>query len=215
MHSFTYGLRALFVVGCLVIVPLLAVFGTSLPATLIAAVAGQETAHAGSAPTPATPAKPLEAAPLAGAVETPKFPQAAPLVAGSSQASSAAKLPDQGDNFSHPAVTPSAQDLAGSNLSLHSTPSPAPATRLAAAAPRPMERQQFSGLESRLQQLGAKYYRLETSGLQGELFHFECQCPMKGNPAPPKVFEATDSDPMQAVARVVHQVEDWRAGGWQ
>jgi hypothetical protein len=101
---------------------------------------------------------------------------------------------------------------------------PAP---LAVLGPSADARDRFKGLERRLRELGATYYRLETWGDGGELYRFQCQLEFSGNApsngppangapfngAPPnRQFEATDRDAFQAMARVVHDVEDWRTG---
>ena len=66
-------------------------------------------------------------------------------------------------------------------------------------------------LQRRLQQLGATYYRLESWGNEGPRFRFECRVAFDRASACARHFEATDRDPMQAIAAVVRQVEAWVA----
>ena len=66
-------------------------------------------------------------------------------------------------------------------------------------------------LQRRLEQLGATYYRLESWGNEGPRFRFECRVAFDRASACARHFEATDRDPMQAIAAVVRQVEAWVA----
>ena len=221
MHTFLSALRALFVLGCLVIVPLMAVFGTTLPATLIAAISGQDAASApAAAPKPAAPAIPANiAAPLP---KTPLpsgslgRPAANPALGGNENAAAIAQatLVSPAGNLPQFDAAPHVNNDPAANKASAVQPPVQPPSE-AASLPVVPSRERFSSLETRLQQLGAKYYKLITAGDQNELFHFECQLPVAANAAPPRMFEATDADPIQAVARVVHQVEDFRSGHWQ
>ncbi len=68
-------------------------------------------------------------------------------------------------------------------------------------------------LQSRLRQLGATYYLLETWGNQRQFYRFYCQMAVGGNAGYTHYFEATNSDPLGAMADVLRQVEAWRGGG--
>ncbi len=68
----------------------------------------------------------------------------------------------------------------------------------------------FAEQFARLQQLGAQYYLLETWGAQPGLYRFHCKMSLAGNSGYVRHFEATDSDPSEAVAKVVTEVEAWR-----
>ena len=66
-------------------------------------------------------------------------------------------------------------------------------------------------IQHRLRQLGATYYLLELWGSEGQ-YRFYCKMALGGNPDFSRYFEATDSDPLRAMAKVLAQVESWRAG---
>jgi len=69
----------------------------------------------------------------------------------------------------------------------------------------------FTYVLGRLRELGAVYYLLETWGSEGQRFRFHCKMAIGGNPGYTRHFEATDPEPMQAIARVLSEVEAWRA----
>jgi hypothetical protein len=69
----------------------------------------------------------------------------------------------------------------------------------------------FTYVLGRLRELGAVYYLLETWGSEGQRFRFHCKMAIGGNPGYTRRFEATDAEPMQAIARVLSEVETWRA----
>jgi hypothetical protein len=70
----------------------------------------------------------------------------------------------------------------------------------------------FTLMERRLREFGATYYLLETWGNDSEYYRFHCKMAIANNPAHTRPFEATDTDPLRAMSRVVEQVEAWRAG---
>ena len=69
----------------------------------------------------------------------------------------------------------------------------------------------FTYVLGRLKELGAVYYLLETWGSEGQRFRFHCKMAIGGNPGYTRHFEATDAEPVQAIARVLSEVETWRA----
>lgn len=71
---------------------------------------------------------------------------------------------------------------------------------------------QFTAIQQRLQQLGATYYLLETWGSDRNLYRFYCTMAVGGNANYTRCFEQTDRDPLQAMAKVLSEVEAWRAG---
>jgi hypothetical protein len=87
--------------------------------------------------------------------------------------------------------------------------SPLPA---ASASRGPGDSELFSWFEKRLREAGATYYLLETWGNEGELYRFHCKMAVANNPNYTRHFEATDRDKLQAMSRVLEQVEAWRAG---
>lgn len=70
----------------------------------------------------------------------------------------------------------------------------------------------FTLMERRLREFGATYYLLETWGNDGEYYRFHCKMAIANNPTHTRQFEATDTDPLRAMGRVVEQIEAWRAG---
>jgi len=68
----------------------------------------------------------------------------------------------------------------------------------------------FTYVTDRLRELGAVYYLLETWG--NERFRFHCKMAVGGTPGYNRHFEATDRDAMQAMGKVLSEVETWRAG---
>ncbi len=82
------------------------------------------------------------------------------------------------------------------------------APRVLAAAP--MEGR-FAAIQDRLRKLGATYYLLESWGSRDYLYRFYCKVAVGGNPDYTHFFEATHSDPLEAMDEVLRQVEAWRA----
>jgi hypothetical protein len=75
--------------------------------------------------------------------------------------------------------------------------------------------ERFTAMERRLREYGATYYLLETWGNEGELYRFHCKMAIGNNPNYTRHFEATDRDPLRAMAQVLERVEAWRAGRLQ
>lgn len=73
------------------------------------------------------------------------------------------------------------------------------------------ETDQIQSFRQRLYDLGAVYLLLETWGESGSLYRCFCQVAVGGNPNCTRHFEATDSDPLRAIAQVAEQVEQWRS----
>lgn len=75
------------------------------------------------------------------------------------------------------------------------------------------ERERMQRLQARLQQLGATYLRLEelNSGRQERLFRFQCQLPVAGGSAYQRPFQGEHADPLEAMQRVLAEVETWCA----
>ena len=71
---------------------------------------------------------------------------------------------------------------------------------------------QLAHLERRLRELGATYYLLETWGTHGQYYRFQARMAVGGQADRVRHFEATHSDPQQAMAKVLEQVDSWRAG---
>lgn len=71
---------------------------------------------------------------------------------------------------------------------------------------------QFHAVYQRLKELGSTYVLLESWGDGHEQFRFYCKIAIAGNPHYTYRFEATNADPLAAMANVLRQVEVWRAG---
>lgn len=71
---------------------------------------------------------------------------------------------------------------------------------------------QFLYVQQRLRDLGADYYLLENWGNQGECYRFHCRISVANSANFTKHFEATDSQPLGAMTRVLADVESWRLG---
>jgi len=68
----------------------------------------------------------------------------------------------------------------------------------------------FDDIQLRLRELGASYYLLESWGSQRQLYRFSCKMAVGDNADFTRYFEAADADPLQAMLRVLGQVETWR-----
>lgn len=78
--------------------------------------------------------------------------------------------------------------------------------------PGPASADQFHAICQRLKELGSTYVLLESWGDGHEQFRFYCKIAIAGNPHYTYRFEATNADPLAAMANVLRQVEVWRAG---
>jgi hypothetical protein len=68
----------------------------------------------------------------------------------------------------------------------------------------------FRQIETRLRELGAANYRLETWGAQNDHYRFECRMAVGGNIGVTQHFEAVEDDPVRSMESVLRQVEDWQ-----
>jgi len=79
------------------------------------------------------------------------------------------------------------------------------------SVPAPFQ-DRFASMHQRLRESGATYCLLESWGPQSDLYRFHCKMSIGGSTNYTRSFEATDPDPLGAVAKVVEQVEQWRSG---
>ena len=70
----------------------------------------------------------------------------------------------------------------------------------------------FAYAQRRLRELGATYYALEIWGAQGQYYRFCARIALSPGTDDVRHFEATDADPQAAMAKVLGEVENWRAG---
>jgi hypothetical protein len=68
----------------------------------------------------------------------------------------------------------------------------------------------FQEAELRLRQLGATYYLLETLDADAGQYRFFCKVALGPNQDDTLAFFATDRDPLAAMQQVVRQIEGWR-----
>ena len=79
---------------------------------------------------------------------------------------------------------------------------------MAISAPPQSSTDQFAIIQQRLRDWGTTYYRLETWGNAGQMYRFYCKMAIAGVPAIPSIFEATASEPLQAMGKVLHDVRN-------
>ncbi len=213
--------RAFVVMVCPVVIALAALFGTSLPDAIKAIKEGHWPTLASVWPGSA-PAK----APTA-ADEPAKFEPAAGAVASHATATIAPPAPTTVPARTPPPVEPpplaaswpadaTRGGAAGVVPARFETPAdprsqpagrPSPAAQAAASDP-------FTAAQTRLRQLGATYYLLESLpawGGQPQQYRFFCKVAVGGNPNFPQRFEATEAEPLRAMSQVLQQVEIWAA----
>ena len=70
----------------------------------------------------------------------------------------------------------------------------------------------FKYVQDRLDQFGATYYLLETSGNKKDVYCFYCRMSVGGKPGVTQPFWCYDSDPLKAMTMVLKQVEGWQSG---
>lgn len=109
-----------------------------------------------------------------------------------------------GPHGSTPAWSESAPQATTQNQAIESPP-----WQTAPKESGSQESEGFDSMHRRLEQLGATYYLLETWGRGGALYRFHCKMAIGENPNFTRQFEATDSDPMVAMRRVLGEVETW------
>ncbi len=66
-------------------------------------------------------------------------------------------------------------------------------------------------ITERLKTLGATYYRLETWGPEREIYRFHCKISAGGDAHGSRYFEASSRDAVEAMERVLRDVETWQS----
>jgi hypothetical protein len=202
-------LRALVMLVCLVVVPLAAIFGSSLPQAFNSFVEGR------GLPSFAGTARATDDARSRGG-DAPRFASAAEPVPHEEPAPPARRTDGTGTLWAPGAVTPPmtqtpAEPRAEMARSLPPGPASQSAGQTASRDPRTAG-EDFQQIEHRLRELGATYYLLETWGNAGQMYRFHCKVSLAANPSQTQNFDATDSDPLRAMRKVQEQVEQYRSG---
>jgi hypothetical protein len=225
--------RAMVMLACLVVIPLLALFGDSLPdlVTKLLDRIGSKSAAAAMGDAPNFMAADATAAPNVPPPLTngPRvcFPNGDP---SNHWRGDAAATPADRGTIAPPASLGPATDTAvpvGYNSPIGvPTDSNAPAGVATPASPPSWQGGPatqtvttsptqtggaFVEVQERLRGLGATYYRLESWGTEQRLFRFQCAMMLGGAPNLTQHFEATDNDPMRAMSKVLADVEAWKS----
>ncbi len=203
--------------GCLVAIPLVALFGNALPEA-IDQLAGTWWAP----PSIAVSGETAEEAPLfepllrgpalhaEGGSPAPAWPaQMSPdAVAGRAvcDVDGRGVLP-----ASYEAPVDSPPDFQPLSNTISSLGQGAPAVSVPPDRAVPPPPDSFQTIHQRLKELGSTYMLLESWGDGQEQFRFYCKIAVAGNPHYTYRFEATSPDPLVAMARVLRQVESWHA----
>lgn len=201
--------RALVMLSCLILVPLAAVFGSAFPEVvkrwLVEPVMSRLEGKSSAQPEPSATnsSAPAAAPPSASMWLPPAQPRGA-----------VASAPPDG---SPSAAEPSAVEHVGSERpaaggTALSAASAAPLGGATAGARSEPHADRFSQMEARLRQLGATYYALESWGNEGQLYRFYCKLAIADDPRQVRQFEAVNADAIEAMQRVLGDVENWRSG---
>ena len=261
--STTVACRALVMLACLIVIPLAAVFGTSLPKLVKALLEGRRGERAASAgdvlaeappfgstrdpappsgpsdgtPAPAWPRDDLNVAPgwPTGPMARDSTPTgglesvlagvpARPLRSGTALASFESQVepplrsassdwPDPFPPEPHPDARTDRDLVPVVEAGRFRSAGPASGGPVAESTPpqSPPGSDQFALIRRRLDELGATYYRLESWGNEGRLYRFYCRMAIGGSPNYTRYFEAKDPDALGAMAKVLREVESWRA----
>jgi hypothetical protein len=210
--------RALIMLACVVGIPALALSGTSwsemlkriqglrLPAILTPAAASTSPSLSEAPRLVSAPA-----APTATARSAAGLPEVTPARGPSQALFAKSPWPGQALEAANTGVVP-----VGYQAPLDSQPgglSPSSFAAESASGAAGLGGDRFRSVQDRLQALGATYYLLESWGNQQQMYRFYCRMAVGGNPNYTHYFEAIESDPLQAMGRVLRQVETWRLGG--
>ena len=188
--SATVMCRALVMLVCVVAIPLVALFGTSARDFVSGFLAGHKDAW------------PAEARPLLS--EAPRFePGPQPTAPGPGV---------QGVPPTPVGSTAHAPPLARQPVGKpRAVPAPQRGTISASyETPAPVATDPLTEIQRRLRELGATHYALEFWGDREQLYRFSCEVAIGAGSNYNRHFEATDADRLQAMARVLQEVEAWR-----
>ncbi|HEV2969577.1 MAG TPA: hypothetical protein VGY55_06270 [Pirellulales bacterium] len=230
--------RALVMLACLAVVPLVAMYGKYVPdfaQAVMEAYKSRTQAKAVANPQAAADdAPPFAGAPIrANNSPTPPLsgrgPSAAAPAPWTDSGQAARPLsefrqpgaPDQSAGFKQASfdapLTGHPGEAAGDIARRNEAPPAVPGNLQTAGAPGENQSDcttQFRRMEQRLRELGATYYLLETWGSSGDRYRFFCKMALAGNADNNRnrIFQATAADPLRAMRDVLDQVEEWHSG---
>ena len=194
-------------VACAIAIPAVAIFGKALPDCLWDQCCHCLAASGSTAlPKPAEPRSPspstLKPTPELTGLELPKSASWPELNQANSDAASA-------DRQVSAATPPGGPRSDGNPSPLEEVASRRPGAAVPQVPDAAPAEDPFKSIQQRLRQLGATWYALETWGNEGR-FHFACRVSVNGNPSLNRLFQATDAEAIQAMGKVLHDVEQWK-----
>lgn len=208
--------RALVMLACLIAIPLVAVFGHSLPQMVQKLFGAQSPAESASPSGHGGEAPGFQPIATAHAAQTTSQPAALPGQVPSGRPAEPLNVSRSGSGNvgGHSDSNVVAASFQAATSGSESAPGrwPAGPDDASPAATTTAAVDQFTCIQDRLRQLGATYYLLESWGNRQQLYRFYCKMAVGGNPDYAYYFEAVDSDRIRAMGRVLEQVEAWRAG---
>ncbi len=199
-------IRAVVMLGCLVAIPLVAVFGNALPEAIDGVMGTWWTPR-----TVAVEAETAEEAPLFEPLLRNGPQSVAPEWPTAEQPSA---IPSERQAAPADAVACDADGCRVLPATYEAAVGPSGGRGAALVSPsqeRPPATGEFQAICDRLKELGATYVLLESWGDRQEQFRFYCKIAIAGNPNYTYRFEATSPAPLSAMAEVLQQVENWRA----
>ncbi len=122
--------------------------------------------------------------------------------------------PDSGDRrvgIPNPQRTPPRQPAVPSNAGWENEPTPPAQPPASPAASQTQKPKSWVAARQRLQELNITKFSLQPAE-NDRLFYFRCVSSSPNNPRVTRNFEASGREPLEAVGRVLSQVEQWRAG---
>ncbi len=177
--------RAIVMLACLVAIPLIAMFGRSLPELFT---------------------------PVRNGGQRPSLPLAHNPTNGPSQFEPTVATQLQSGPVPFGVTTrPSTPSVVAVGYNGPAAPAERPRTTAGDVAARGTT-DRFTLVDGRLRELGATHCLLESWGDAGLLYRFRCEVALGENPGLTRHFEATDPHASQAMAEVLQQVETWRTG---
>ncbi len=206
--------RGLVMLGCLITIPLVAVFGKSLPDVFNSLLQGQwpsQLPWSEPAPESFHAAQPAGRAPAEGGI-SPTWSQMTDVPTGVT-ASRWQVVPADYQSPVDPSAARFPEPARGSEMGSEMVENPQlrPLSGAPGVLTAPPMEGRFAAIQDRLRQLGATYYLLESWGSREYLYRFYCKVAVGGNPDYTHFFEATHRDPLEAMGEVLRQVEAWRA----